>query len=111
MPKTSPALAELKRFKPGMRGIAPHITGLRRLKYQIKTLGRGVPIEAWPWGSTGPPSASGTWSPLAPSSSRSSGPSVTHTAAPSRSSRWHPADDADVTGPGTAPTGRSSAAA
>ena len=54
MPKTSPALAELLRFKPGMRGIAPHITGLRRLKYQIKTLGRGVPIEAWPWGSTGP---------------------------------------------------------
>lgn len=54
MPKTSPALAELSRFRPGMRGIAPHITGLRRLKYQIKTLGRGVPIEEWPWGSTGP---------------------------------------------------------
>lgn len=54
MPGTSPALTELLRFKPGMRGIAPHITGLRRLKYQVKTLGRGVPIEEWPWGSTGP---------------------------------------------------------
>ena len=54
MPKASPALAQLKRYKPGMLGIAPHITGLRRLKYQIRTLGRGVPIEDWPWGSTGP---------------------------------------------------------
>lgn len=54
MPASSPVLAELLHFKPGMRGIAPHITGLRRLKYQIKTLGRGVPIEDWPWGSTGP---------------------------------------------------------
>ncbi|KGJ04354.1 hypothetical protein SAMN04487972_11351 [Paracoccus halophilus] len=54
MPRNSPALAELLRFRPGMRGIAPHITGLRRLKYRIKTLGRGVPIEEWPWGSTGP---------------------------------------------------------
>ncbi|MBA4490617.1 hypothetical protein [Paracoccus sp. S1E-3] len=54
MPHSSPALADLKCFRPGMRGIAPHITGLRRLKYQIGTLGRGVPIEAWPWGSTGP---------------------------------------------------------
>ena len=54
MPQNSPALAKLLRFQPGMRGIAPHVTGLRRLKYQIKTLGRGVPIEEWPWGSTGP---------------------------------------------------------
>ncbi|WBU64214.1 hypothetical protein [Paracoccus aerodenitrificans] len=54
MPKDSPALAELLKFKPGMRGIAPHITGLRRLKYRIRTLGQGVPIEEWPWGSTGP---------------------------------------------------------
>src|SRR5690606_34216036 len=37
--------------------------------------------------------------------------SVTHTAAPSRRSRWHPADAIDVTGPGTAPTGRESSAA
>lgn len=54
LPPTSPALAELSAFAPGLRGIAPHITGLRRVKYWLKTLGRGVPIEAWPWGSTGP---------------------------------------------------------
>ncbi|WP_210529456.1 hypothetical protein [Rubellimicrobium arenae] len=54
MPKDSPALAELSKLGPGTRGVAPHITGLRRAKYWIKTFGRGVPIEGWPWGSTGP---------------------------------------------------------
>lgn len=54
MPKGSPALAELLRLQPDTRGVAPHITGLRRLKYLAKTLGRGVPIDRWPWGSTGP---------------------------------------------------------
>ncbi len=54
MPADSPALAELLRFRPDTRGIAPHISGLRRLKYQLRTLGRGVPINQWPWGSTGP---------------------------------------------------------
>ncbi|MFV0292632.1 MAG: hypothetical protein ACK5II_05230 [Paracoccus sp. (in: a-proteobacteria)] len=54
LPRNSPVLADLSDLKPGMRGIAPHIQGGRRLKYRIKTLGRGVPIEKWPWGSTGP---------------------------------------------------------
>ncbi|MEH6772471.1 MAG: hypothetical protein V7668_00965 [Cereibacter changlensis] len=54
MPKDSPALAELLRFQGGTRGIAPHVTGFRRFKYQVMTLGRGKPIEQWPWGSTGP---------------------------------------------------------
>lgn len=54
MPKDSPALAELSKLGPGTRGIAPHITGLRRAKYWVRTLGRGVPVERWPWGSTGP---------------------------------------------------------
>lgn len=54
IPADSPTLADLLRFRPGMRGIAPHITGLRRVKYWLKTLGRGVQIERWPWGSTGP---------------------------------------------------------
>lgn len=54
LPKDSPTLAELSKLTPQSRGIAPHITGLRRLKYQVKTLGRGVPIDRWPWGSTGP---------------------------------------------------------
>ena len=48
---------------------------------------------------------------MTPASSRTSAASVTHTATPSRSSRWQPADAIDVTGPGTAPTGRSSRAA
>ncbi len=46
-----------------------------------------------------------------PASSTTSSASVTHTATPSRSSRWHPVDAIDVTGPGTAPTGRESSAA
>lgn len=54
LPKDSLVLADLSKLGPGTRGIAPHIQGARRLKYRIKTLGRGVPIENWPWGSTGP---------------------------------------------------------
>jgi hypothetical protein len=54
LPSDCPELTELLKFKPGMRGIPPHITGLRRRKYQIKTLGRGLPIEKWIWGATGP---------------------------------------------------------
>ncbi|SMO71823.1 hypothetical protein [Paracoccus laeviglucosivorans] len=54
LPKSSPTLADLSKLTAGTRGIAPHINGLRRAKYWVKTLGRGVPIDRWPWGSTGP---------------------------------------------------------
>ena len=54
LPKDSPVRAALSLLTPETRGIAPHITGLRRAKYWAKTLGRGVPIDRWPWGSTGP---------------------------------------------------------
>jgi len=54
LPKEAPELAELAAFTAQTRGVAPHITGLRRMKYWVRTLGRGVPIEKWPWGSTGP---------------------------------------------------------
>ena len=54
LPKDSPVLADLSRLTADTRGVAPHIQGLRRLKYWVKTLGRGVPIDRWPWGSTGP---------------------------------------------------------
>lgn len=54
LPRTSPVLADLRQFTPDTRGVAPHITGLRRAKYWLKTLGRGQPIEHWAWGSTGP---------------------------------------------------------
>lgn len=54
LPKDSPTLAALSKLTPVTRGIAPHIKGRRRLKYWLKTLGKGVPIDRWPWGSTGP---------------------------------------------------------
>lgn len=54
LPKGSPELHDLVTLTPQTRGVAPHITGLRRMKYWIRTLGRGVPIAQWPWGSTGP---------------------------------------------------------
>ena len=50
----SPTLTDLLKFRPETRGVAPHITGLRRAKYWLKTLGRGQPIDGWAWGSTGP---------------------------------------------------------
>ncbi|WP_134682221.1 hypothetical protein [Paracoccus ravus] len=54
LPKDSPVLADLSKLNAETRGVAPHIQGLRRAKYWAKTLGRGVPIDQWPWGSTGP---------------------------------------------------------
>ncbi|WP_295044602.1 hypothetical protein [uncultured Paracoccus sp.] len=54
LPKASPTLRQLRVFCPQTRGVAPHITGARRLKYWLRTLGRGYPIEQWAWGSTGP---------------------------------------------------------
>ena len=54
LPRRSPTLQDLCRFSPSTRGVAPHITGARRLKYWVRTLGQGYPIEKWAWGSTGP---------------------------------------------------------
>lgn len=54
LPHQSPTLRDLRAFSPATRGVAPHITGARRLKYWVRTLGRGYPIEQWAWGSTGP---------------------------------------------------------
>lgn len=54
LPQHSPTLRDLRVFSPATRGVAPHITGARRLKYWVRTLGRGYPIEKWAWGSTGP---------------------------------------------------------
>lgn len=54
LPAASPTLADLLLFRPDTRGVAPHITGLRRLKYWVRTFGRGYPIDRWAWGSTGP---------------------------------------------------------
>ena len=54
LPKGSPTLAALSEIGPETRGVAPHVQGLRRAKYWVRTLGRGVPVDRWPWGSTGP---------------------------------------------------------
>lgn len=54
LPADSPTLAELLAFKETTLGVAPQIMGARRLKYWIKTFGRGYPIDQRPWGSTGP---------------------------------------------------------
>lgn len=54
LPSDAPTLQELCQFSSATRGVAPHITGARRLKYWVRTLGRGYPIEKWAWGSTGP---------------------------------------------------------
>lgn len=54
LPVDSPTLTDLLEFTPETVGVAPHITGLRRLKYWVRTFGRGYPIERWAWGSTGP---------------------------------------------------------
>ena len=53
-PQDSPALKQLCRFTPTMRGLPPQIRGFKRLRRMVKTFGRGKPIEEWPWGSTGP---------------------------------------------------------
>lgn len=54
LPADSLALQCLLEFSPDTVGLPPFMNGWRRLKYQIRTLGRGLPIERWPWGSTGP---------------------------------------------------------
>ena len=58
------------------------------------------------WTAARPALASGSDSPLGEASSAISPASVTHTAPPSRSSRWQPAELALCTDPGTAPTAR-----
>lgn len=54
LPADSPALKLLLEFTPDTIGLPPFMQGRRRLKYQIRTLGRGLPIERWPWGAVGP---------------------------------------------------------
>lgn len=54
LPAESPALRDLLVFRPGYRGYPPHVRGLRRAKYWVRTAGRGLPIENWIWGATGP---------------------------------------------------------
>jgi len=54
LPRESPALRALLRFDAGFVGYPPHISRTRRWKYMARSLGRGLPITSWPWGSLGP---------------------------------------------------------
>lgn len=55
LPKDSAMLAELAKLRLDTRGLPPHLTGARRLKYWLRGLVTGgVPISRWPWASTGP---------------------------------------------------------
>lgn len=54
LPKDSPTLKQLLEIRPGVRGLPEYFTWHRRLKYKIRTFGRGMTIEGWPWGATGP---------------------------------------------------------
>ena len=54
LPPESETLKQLRAIKMDAKGYPPQVTGLRRLRYHVKYLGRKLPIDRWTWGSTGP---------------------------------------------------------
>lgn len=54
LPRTSRTLQGLLSLKPDTVGFPPYLSGLRLAKYWLRTAGRGLPLERWPWGGTGP---------------------------------------------------------
>lgn len=54
LPKSSRTLQGLLTLKPDMVGFPPYLSGFRLAKYWLRTAGRGLPLERWPWGGTGP---------------------------------------------------------
>lgn len=54
LPPTSKTLQSLLRYHIDFVGLPAHLKGFRRLRYWIKSWGRGLPIDRWPWGSLGP---------------------------------------------------------
>lgn len=55
LPGDSPTLAGLLALRPETRGLPPRLTGLRKARYQLRNaLAGGLPLDRWPWGSTGP---------------------------------------------------------
>ncbi|MDO5527870.1 MAG: hypothetical protein Q4F71_00550 [Paracoccus sp. (in: a-proteobacteria)] len=54
MPRESAALAALLEFKHDTIGLPQYLSGTRRLKYLLRSLGRGLPINRWPWVAVGP---------------------------------------------------------
>lgn len=54
LPGRSAALEQLSRFNVDTRGYPPFLTGFRRFRYVARSLGMGLHISDWPWGSVGP---------------------------------------------------------
>ena len=54
LPQKSAALQELSKYNRHTRGFPEYLSGWRLIRYYIKSFGRGLPIEKWPWGSIGP---------------------------------------------------------
>ncbi|MFA7434327.1 MAG: hypothetical protein WCZ72_11540 [Gemmobacter sp.] len=54
LPHESRTLRALLEITPDTTGLPPWMTGFRRFKYWLKSAGRGLPIERWPWGAVGP---------------------------------------------------------
>ena len=54
LPKDSKTLNGLLELQADTVGLPPTLTGMRRLKYWLKSFGQGLTIDRWPWGATGP---------------------------------------------------------
>lgn len=54
LPRESETLRNLFLLTPETRGLPPFLKGPRRAKYWIRSLGRGLPLDCWPWGGIGP---------------------------------------------------------
>lgn len=54
LPKSSLALTDLLKYNEHTTGYPPHLSRARKAKYFLKSMGRGLHISQWPWGSVGP---------------------------------------------------------
>lgn len=54
LPKDSKTLQELIKLTPDTVGIPEFFSQRRRIRYLIRTLGRGLPIDRWKWAWAGP---------------------------------------------------------
>jgi hypothetical protein len=54
LPKTSRALQALLAYRDNYKGYPPYLSLSKKLKYQIKTLWRGMTLPELPWGAIGP---------------------------------------------------------
>lgn len=54
LPRDSQTLRDLLSLATISRGLPPTLKGFRRFRYWAKSLGRGLTVDRWPWGATGP---------------------------------------------------------